>query len=316
MSDGVPEWLPPAWLDPERKPRRNTANHVSDIDFIARQHRCRRATETHELSAGDRHDRAPGSRRCAVPPRSARIMLPQPRSMSCGRDRLRPPGTAASSRRRRLVRAAMREIKDQPDQHAGRDDRDPEPLQVEPLPRSRPSRPCRAGTTRSPRPAPGRERHRCHAASAGRHGCRSRGAAPCVRPSPPPCRRPAGLRRISRADLLGPRCAPSRRPSRLLVGVGVGLDGGAGPGGPCGLRGERRLDRGDDVGVVAILDRRVGDDRDPLRVGVVDRSSPRECRPYRAARSSVTAEPPRRGAGEPSAASTSGSSGTECRPMP
>jgi hypothetical protein len=35
MSDGVPEWLPPAWLDPERKPRRNTANHVSDIDFIA-----------------------------------------------------------------------------------------------------------------------------------------------------------------------------------------------------------------------------------------------------------------------------------------
>ena len=28
MSDGVPHWLPPAWIDPERRPRRNTSHHT------------------------------------------------------------------------------------------------------------------------------------------------------------------------------------------------------------------------------------------------------------------------------------------------
>ncbi len=32
-DDGQPEWLPPPWLDPEQKPRRNTAHHRPDIDF-------------------------------------------------------------------------------------------------------------------------------------------------------------------------------------------------------------------------------------------------------------------------------------------
>ena len=32
MTDGVPEWLPPRWLDPEQKPIRNTAHHI-EIDF-------------------------------------------------------------------------------------------------------------------------------------------------------------------------------------------------------------------------------------------------------------------------------------------
>jgi hypothetical protein len=27
MINNVPHWRPPAWLDPEQKPRRNTANH-------------------------------------------------------------------------------------------------------------------------------------------------------------------------------------------------------------------------------------------------------------------------------------------------
>jgi hypothetical protein len=35
MNQGVPEWTPPAWLDPQRKPRRNTAHHLPDIDLIA-----------------------------------------------------------------------------------------------------------------------------------------------------------------------------------------------------------------------------------------------------------------------------------------
>jgi hypothetical protein len=33
IVDGVPEWLPPAWLDAERKPRRNNAHHLTDFDF-------------------------------------------------------------------------------------------------------------------------------------------------------------------------------------------------------------------------------------------------------------------------------------------
>jgi hypothetical protein len=33
MTGGVPEWLPPPWLDPDRRPRRNTAHHPPEIDF-------------------------------------------------------------------------------------------------------------------------------------------------------------------------------------------------------------------------------------------------------------------------------------------
>jgi hypothetical protein len=33
MAGGVPEWIPPAWLDPARRPRRNTAHHPPDISF-------------------------------------------------------------------------------------------------------------------------------------------------------------------------------------------------------------------------------------------------------------------------------------------
>lgn len=33
MSDGVPEWIPPPWLDPLRRPLRNTAHHLPVIDF-------------------------------------------------------------------------------------------------------------------------------------------------------------------------------------------------------------------------------------------------------------------------------------------
>ena len=33
MIDGIPHWIPPAWLDPERKPKRNTAQHLTDFDF-------------------------------------------------------------------------------------------------------------------------------------------------------------------------------------------------------------------------------------------------------------------------------------------
>jgi hypothetical protein len=33
MRDGVPEWLPPAWLDPDQKPVRNTAHHLPDFEF-------------------------------------------------------------------------------------------------------------------------------------------------------------------------------------------------------------------------------------------------------------------------------------------
>jgi hypothetical protein len=33
MIDGTPHWRPPAWLDPHRRPRRNTAHHLADFDF-------------------------------------------------------------------------------------------------------------------------------------------------------------------------------------------------------------------------------------------------------------------------------------------
>lgn len=33
MEGDVPWWRPPAWIDPERKPVRNTAHHLDDIDF-------------------------------------------------------------------------------------------------------------------------------------------------------------------------------------------------------------------------------------------------------------------------------------------
>lgn len=33
MRDGVPEWTPPAWLDPQRRPRRNSARRLTDFDF-------------------------------------------------------------------------------------------------------------------------------------------------------------------------------------------------------------------------------------------------------------------------------------------
>ena len=32
-DDGQPEWLPPAWFDPEQTPQRNTVHHRPDIDF-------------------------------------------------------------------------------------------------------------------------------------------------------------------------------------------------------------------------------------------------------------------------------------------
>jgi hypothetical protein len=35
LRDGVPEWIPPPWLDPEQRPRRNTAHHLPDIEFSA-----------------------------------------------------------------------------------------------------------------------------------------------------------------------------------------------------------------------------------------------------------------------------------------
>ena len=33
MTGGVPHWKPPAWLDHERRPIRNTTHHLTDIDF-------------------------------------------------------------------------------------------------------------------------------------------------------------------------------------------------------------------------------------------------------------------------------------------
>jgi hypothetical protein len=32
-TDGLPEWIPPPWLDPDQQPRRNTAHHLPEIDF-------------------------------------------------------------------------------------------------------------------------------------------------------------------------------------------------------------------------------------------------------------------------------------------
>jgi len=33
ITDGVPEWIPPPWLDPQQRPRRNTVHHRRDLDF-------------------------------------------------------------------------------------------------------------------------------------------------------------------------------------------------------------------------------------------------------------------------------------------
>jgi hypothetical protein len=33
IHDGVPLWTPPAWIDPDRRPRRNRLHHRPDIDF-------------------------------------------------------------------------------------------------------------------------------------------------------------------------------------------------------------------------------------------------------------------------------------------
>jgi hypothetical protein len=35
MLDGTPHWRPPAWLDPDRIPIRNTTHHLTDFDFGA-----------------------------------------------------------------------------------------------------------------------------------------------------------------------------------------------------------------------------------------------------------------------------------------
>jgi hypothetical protein len=33
ITNGRPEWRPPAWLDPQQKPRRNTVHHRHDFQF-------------------------------------------------------------------------------------------------------------------------------------------------------------------------------------------------------------------------------------------------------------------------------------------
>src|SRR3954465_5650480 len=33
IENGVPLWTPPAWIDPDRTPRRNTVHHRPDIVF-------------------------------------------------------------------------------------------------------------------------------------------------------------------------------------------------------------------------------------------------------------------------------------------
>ncbi|MET0864702.1 MAG: HNH endonuclease signature motif containing protein, partial [Nakamurella sp.] len=30
-ADGIPEFIPPPWVDPDRKPRRNTTNHLTSL---------------------------------------------------------------------------------------------------------------------------------------------------------------------------------------------------------------------------------------------------------------------------------------------
>ncbi|HET6877962.1 MAG TPA: HNH endonuclease signature motif containing protein, partial [Jatrophihabitans sp.] len=34
VRDGHPEWIAPPWLDPDQQPRRNTAHHPPDSDFV------------------------------------------------------------------------------------------------------------------------------------------------------------------------------------------------------------------------------------------------------------------------------------------
>jgi hypothetical protein len=36
IVNGVPEWIPPPWLDPHEKPRRNTAHHLPEFSFEPR----------------------------------------------------------------------------------------------------------------------------------------------------------------------------------------------------------------------------------------------------------------------------------------
>ena len=36
MRAGTPHWIPPAWIDPDRRPIRNTAHHQADFDFRVR----------------------------------------------------------------------------------------------------------------------------------------------------------------------------------------------------------------------------------------------------------------------------------------
>ncbi len=53
MVDGVPQWLPPAWLDPAQRPRRNTAHHLPETTFLARARAAYRArSESDGCSAG------------------------------------------------------------------------------------------------------------------------------------------------------------------------------------------------------------------------------------------------------------------------
>jgi hypothetical protein len=34
MISGIPHWIPPAFIDPQRKPMRNTAHHPRDFEFV------------------------------------------------------------------------------------------------------------------------------------------------------------------------------------------------------------------------------------------------------------------------------------------
>ncbi|HKC28546.1 MAG TPA: DUF222 domain-containing protein [Jatrophihabitans sp.] len=40
MANGVPQWIPPSWIDPARRPIRNTAHHLTDFDFVAKAARA------------------------------------------------------------------------------------------------------------------------------------------------------------------------------------------------------------------------------------------------------------------------------------
>jgi hypothetical protein len=35
IHDGIPQWIPPPWIDPERKPQRNAVHHLPDLAFTA-----------------------------------------------------------------------------------------------------------------------------------------------------------------------------------------------------------------------------------------------------------------------------------------